>query len=82
MELLKDLVVQVPAVKVTVMAWPLLVFFLWKGSTQQIQVHCSGNSEGGQRALPSLPICARAAQGWLPRGMLLVLRMIASGSAL
>lgn len=81
MELLKGLVVQVPGLEVTVMAWPLLVFFLCKGSMQQIQVHCSGNSEGGQRALPSLPISARAMQSWLPHGILLVLRMIASGRA-
>lgn len=31
LELLKGLVVQVPAVKVTVMAWPLLVFFPLEG---------------------------------------------------
>lgn len=80
MELLKGLVVQVTGVEVMVMDWPFLVFSLYKGSMQQIEVHCSGNSEGGQRALPSLSISARAVQGWLPRGMHLVLRMTASGS--
>lgn len=79
MELLKGLVVQVGGVEVMVTAWLLLAFSLCKGSVQKIEVHCFRNSEGGQRALPSLSISARAVQGWLPRGMHLDLSMMQVG---